>query len=184
MPRHPSAPQTHFPRGTSRTAPRTVPSSPCPSPSPRASTPRACAGFRMRCVSLRSSLCAQARRISAMKRSASCFNGVEWNGMGCNTGTCFTGTGIYIIINTIPFHSLETLPVSVGSSQRFAVDLLLVDRVTATGEDARSPGQGVAHAYPRGQHGATPQPAPFNPQGYSGPDPRGCVPRTPIKLYQ
>ena len=31
-----------------------------------------------------------------------------------------------------------------------AVDMLLVDRVTATGEDARSPGQGVAHAYPRG----------------------------------
>ena len=61
----------------------------------------------------------------------------------------------YILL-LIPFHSirhsipLETLPVSAGSSQRFAVDMLLVDRVTATGEDARSPGQGVAHAYPRG----------------------------------
>ena len=72
-------------------------------------------------------------------------HGVEWNGMGCNTCTCFTGTGIYIIINTIP---LEPLPVSAGSSQRFAVDMLLVDRVTALGEDARSPGQGVAHRYP------------------------------------
>ena len=32
---------------------------------------------------------------------------------------------------------------------------------------------GVARRYPRGQHGATPQPAPFNPRGYSDPDPRG-----------
>ena len=34
---------------------------------------------------------------------------------------------------------------------------------------------GDAPVYPRGQRGATPQPARFNPRGYSGPDPRGST---------
>ena len=81
---------------------------------------------------------------------------MEWNGMEWVVILVLVLPVLEYILLLIPFHSirhsipLETLPVSVGSSQRFAVDMLLVDRVTATGEDARSPGPGVAHAYPWG----------------------------------
>ena len=97
------------PRGTSRTALCTVPGSPRPSPSPRASTPRACAGPRMRCVSRRSSHCAQARRISAMKRSASCFNGVEWDGMERVVILVLVLPVLEYILLLIPFHSIRDI---------------------------------------------------------------------------
>ena len=60
-----------------------------------------------------------------------------------------------------------------------AVDLLLVDRVTATGEDARSPGQGVAHAYPQGSTVLPPNQHPSTPGGISPPTPRGGDARSP-----